>query len=110
MAELTSSATLSSARDSACERAISSASLRVTTAVSAKIMCESGADEELAGAAGTRAVSGLAGADPGADPGGFWPLNSVNRVFDRARYLPSFTEDAAYITTKKANSRVTRSP
>ena len=38
------------------------------------------------------------------------PRKAAYRESDSTRYLPAFTEEIAYITTKKASSRVTRSP
>ena len=37
------------------------------------------------------------------------PLKADTKVLDRTLYLPSFTEEMAYITTKKAKSRVMKS-
>ena len=37
------------------------------------------------------------------------PRNAANSESDSTRYLPSFTEEIAYITTKNASSSVTRS-
>jgi hypothetical protein len=38
------------------------------------------------------------------------PRNAAVRESERIRYLPSFTDEIAYITTKKANSSVIKSP
>ena len=38
------------------------------------------------------------------------PRKAARRESDNTRYLPSLTEDMEYMTTKKASSRVTRSP
>src|SRR6185437_11766852 len=37
------------------------------------------------------------------------PRNAANNESDSTRYLPAFTDDMAYITTKKASSSVSRS-
>jgi hypothetical protein len=38
------------------------------------------------------------------------PRKAATSESDNTRYLPSLTEDIAYITTKNASSSVTRSP
>ena len=38
------------------------------------------------------------------------PRNAATSESESTRYLPSFTEEIAYITTKKASSSVMRSP
>jgi hypothetical protein len=38
------------------------------------------------------------------------PRNAAAIESDITRYLPSFTEEIAYMTTKNASSNVTRSP
>ncbi len=38
------------------------------------------------------------------------PRKAANRESESTRYLPAFTEEIAYMTTKKASSSVTRSP
>ena len=38
------------------------------------------------------------------------PRKAANSESDSTRYLPAFTEEIAYITTKNASSSVSRSP
>ena len=38
------------------------------------------------------------------------PRNAAISASDMTRYLPEFSEDTEYITTKKASSKVIRSP
>ena len=38
------------------------------------------------------------------------PRNAANSESDSTRYLPAFTDEIAYMTTKNASNNVTRSP
>ena len=56
-----------------------------------------------------RAIGGVISARGPAVPTAALPPKALPRASERVRYLPSLTTETAYMTTKKANSRVMKS-